>query len=172
MQVVKRSINVTRTIHVHQYLWRDADLDEMPGILAFPHRYCLISTVQHTHTVVVTTCPNIQVIPKIDTVYILFTFILRLHITKNNHDLIRVQRSQYYMEQLQVSWARHFSHEWGMIVPSRLYVLPLYWPERAPYSQTELKIFQFQLSDAPVWEMILAVLIQLCMRNKSKRGVF
>lgn len=48
-QIVKRNMNVTRTTHVHQHLRRSANLDEMPGILAFPHHYCLISTVQHTH---------------------------------------------------------------------------------------------------------------------------
>lgn len=66
-----------------------------------------------THTIVTATCPNIWVIPKIDSVYILFTFILRLHITKNSHDLIQVQRSQYYTEQFRgVMSTSLFSCEW------------------------------------------------------------
>lgn len=76
------------------------------------HHYCLISTVRHTYGTHVATCktisfPYVGFIPKIDImfIYILFTFILRLHVTKNSHNLIQVQISQYYIETAQrVIW--------------------------------------------------------------------
>lgn len=49
-----------------------------------PHFDRTIHTFSHR-------CPDIQVIPKIDTVYILFTFILRLQVTKKSHELKQLQ---------------------------------------------------------------------------------
>lgn len=118
-------------------LGRNAWMLEFPSSL-LPH-FNRTNTLNCGHGA----CPdNIQVIPKIDSVYILFiTFILRLHITKNSHDLIRVQRSQCYTEQLPgvcialLMWAMTMA-----IVRSCLHVLPLLWPEGGASSpKTQLK---------------------------------
>lgn len=113
-----------------------------------------------THTVVTATCPIIWIIPKIDSVYILFTFILRLHITKNSHDLIQVQRSQYYMEHFRgVMSTSLFSCEWrrgDCSEPAGCASSTLTWegaisPNRAQTQRLSKR------SDAPVREIMLGV---------------